>query len=315
MLHAIHAARGVAAMAIVAAHALPGAPLGFLHAGVDIFFVISGFVIHTAASGRPLSAPRFLARRALRIYPVWWAALTCILAIGWVVNGVVTEPLSEVLKSYALFPYIRQGNGWLAPILGGGWTLNFELYFYLIYAAVGGSWQRCCAVIVGLVALGALASWPPMAERFLFRPILLEFVMGVLLAEAWRRGRRPGAWAAPCGLALLVLASWLGPDPAWRGIVKGAPAALLLWGALHWESRARIAPLQKLGDASYSIYLFHGVALALWHVSGGGPVPLVFASCVAAGFLAHAAVERPTLRILARMRARPAPVDARLTAP
>ncbi len=151
--------RGVAALLVVFWHlfGLPDFAAGS-KLGVDLFFVISGFImVHATAScdGTLAYSLRFLVRRVIRIYPLWWAA-----AFAYV----LTSPnlldnnifLLWCISSVALIPVnlgadVVNGPGFIgAPILGVGWTLNYEMYFYLFFAA---------SMLAGRFRWFALATW------------------------------------------------------------------------------------------------------------------------------------------------------------
>jgi exopolysaccharide production protein ExoZ len=159
-------------------------------------------------------------------------------------------------------------------------------------------------------------------------PIVLEFVAGVWLAKAWTAGRM-GGWAAGlaaivCGCALLTAVAVLGGDPtgAARLYLWGAPALLIVWGALCLERAGRagrLPVLKLLGDASYSIYLVHGLALSLaFKLLSGIPQinPWIALACampfaVALGVVCYFVVERPLLKAFHPGRKAVRPASAR----
>lgn len=251
-LRSIQVLRGVAAMAVVAHHAFPGrAELGA--AGVDLFFVISGFIIATSASGR---APvGFLADRAWRIYPMWLLAVT-----PWLL--ITPQTPLEVVRSVTLWPVF--GNQFLNPALGVGWTLSFELVFYLAFALALATRPSIPLILYGLcLALGF--SSRHVIFWFLGSPLAFEFMFGVAIARLPRMTTL-GAAVAGAGLIWFALApsafydQAFGQGAVYRVVAWGLPAGMIVYGAWSLEryfgSRAFVVPV-LLGSASYSIYLFH----------------------------------------------------------
>lgn len=242
-------------------------------AGVDIFFVISGFVIvHASANlfGQPGGSGRFLRRRLTRIVPLYWALTTLFLAMTVLQRSAIhgqTGGPGYILASYLFIPFARPG-GLPEPALGLGWTLNYEMFFYLVMtpflwlprsAAVTGSAATLCL----LVAFGHIFgfSWLPL--QFWSNPIVLEFVLGMGLALAVAKGLTLPGWARVVLVAIAVgWLHWQAGGPAMGRILSfGVPGALLVGAAVsnrrpdHVGSVARV--LIRLGDASYAMYLFH----------------------------------------------------------
>ncbi len=150
----IEALRAISALAVAAfhfqldlVHALPQAHVPDLirgAAGVDIFFVISGFVIARSAAALPAEhgAGYFFARRLIRIVPLYWSVTLLYLALAVVLpdrGNTFTLPL--VLTSFAFIPFPRS-DGFIQPVIGQGWSLNYEMLFYAIYACCFGLGRR-----------------------------------------------------------------------------------------------------------------------------------------------------------------------------
>jgi exopolysaccharide production protein ExoZ len=294
--------RAVAACAVVALHAVPDvhAPVGragYGAAGVDLFFVISGFIMANVAQGR--TAAEFLRDRFWRIYPLWWVAL-----LPWLF--MVPRGSTSVISSLTLWPIYA--GGYYLPVLKVGWTLSFELLFYLGMTFAIAARAAVPLALYVLFLIGALTTSSPLLH-FIGSPMALEFLMGVAIA---RLPRRPAlGLLIPIGLALFAttapgigdVESSLGPQWALSRVIEwGVPAALIFWGTLSLEPlfahRIFDVPV-KIGDASYSIYLFH--PLVAYGLSFVWPVRLLLA--VGAGWAMHLLVER---RILAARLNRPA---------
>ena len=293
-LRSIQVLRAVAACAVVVLHAYPD-PRGAVGNanygafGVDLFFVISGFIMANVAQGRTATA--FLSDRLWRIYPLWWVAV--LPWLFWLPRG----PFF-IASSLTLWPIY--GAGYFVPVLKVGWTLSFELLFYLAMtiAIATRAWVPLAAyallLAASLTTSGALL-------HFIGSPMALEFLMGVIVARLPRR-QILGA-LIPAGLLLLALTapgtgdveSSLGVQFAlMRALQWGVPAALIVWGTLSLESLFEVSLFDvpvALGDASYSIYLFHPIIA--YGLAAPGPVRIVVA--IAIGVAMHVLVERRIL--------------------
>jgi exopolysaccharide production protein ExoZ len=301
-LRSVQVLRAVAACAVVVLHAVPDvhAPVGsagYGAAGVDLFFVISGFIMANVAQGR--TAAEFLRDRLWRIYPLWWVAV-----LPWLF--MVPRGPTFVVSSLTLWPIYA--GGYYVPVLKVGWTLSFELLFYLGMTFAIAARAAVPLALYVLFLIGALATSSPLLH-FIGSPMALEFLMGVAIARLPRR--RAFGLLIPVGFALFATTapgigdvdSSLGPQWAlWRAVEWGVPGALIFWGTLSleplFERRLFDLPV-KIGDASYSIYLFH--PLVAYGLSFVWPVRLLLA--VGTGWAMHLLVER---RILAARLSRPA---------
>jgi exopolysaccharide production protein ExoZ len=300
-LRSIQVLRGIAACAVVVLHAYPDAqaPIGnagYGAAGVDLFFVISGFIMASVSQGR--TPGEFLGDRLWRIYPLWWVAV-----LPWLF--MVPRGGTFIVSSLTLWPIY--GAGYYVPVLKVGWTLSFELLFYLSMTLAIATRAAIPLAAYGLFLIGALTTSSSLLH-FVGNPMALEFLMGVVIASLPRRSAL--GLLIPVGLALFAMTSpdtgnveaSLRPQAAvWRVLTWGVPAAMIVWGAISLERlfRRRLFDVPVvLGDASYSIYLFHpviahGLAFA-W--------PIRLALAIGAGWAMHLLVER---RLLAARRSLP----------
>lgn len=297
------------------------------NAGVDIFFVISGFVMWTVTSARPATPGRFLQHRIIRLVPMYW------LATGAMVVGAALVPkafpravysVAHVLLSLAFVPHVAADGG-LEPVLGQGWTLNFEMFFYLLFAAalMLPARRRLLALALVLLVLPVLrvVGGERLGEHpwaALLSPLLVEFLAGISLAWLVRRGVRAKAvwcWAAMAlGAALLAL---LPTPPASDDLLRlwhfGGPALLIVGGAVGAELAGALAGAlavgrgaMLLGAASYSIYLSHTFVISalgkIWPASLPGAAFMAVATGLAmlVGVLVYAGVEQPLLRVMRR---------------
>ncbi|QHC59635.1 acyltransferase [Rathayibacter sp. VKM Ac-2760] len=306
---------------------------GFL--GVTLFFIISGFVMTITAA--PFDVPggwRFFAvRRLVRIVPMYWIATTLKIAAILVVPGAVLQagftPWSGV-ASYLLLP-TRNPDGDVAPLLGVGWTLTFEMFFYVVFA-LGLLLRRDVLVFAStvmiLVASGQLVrgdeGWPTWA--FYFDGIVLYFVIGMVLGRIVLRpdARRRLLVALGVAVGLIVAGAFTPDGVSWehdglarKGMVAGVFVVVLLAEPLVERFREQavtdgflLRPLRYLGDASYSLYLFHPLigpavpaALAVIGLRSGAlsVVGSVTVSIVS-GAVIHRVVEKPITRKLRGLR-------------
>lgn len=329
MLHAQHDAQSLAERAGRAFAPISAFPW---EAGVDVFFVISGFIM-VHASGRLFGLPEarrlFLARRIARIVPVYWAVTSAYLAIALLAPAALNPEFlgwGRVVASYLFIPVPRP-DGLVQPLYGLGWTLNYEMFFYVLFAlAIARPRTQAVlalsAALVGLVALGRFAGPLPQPLGFWSDPIVLEFVYGMGLALLHAHGARlvsvARAGLAAAAVAALAAAAVAAPDwaAADRFLAYGLPAAALVAAVALGRERPQAGPLARfgaaLGDASYALYLVHpfairaGRELVARSGLGGviGPwsfVALALAASITAALLLYRLFERPMTAALRRL--------------
>lgn len=331
-LRGIQALRGIAALAVVAYHAArhlgqavdasaitrltqPG------HAGVDLFFVLSGFIIlhvHRQDIGHPQTLGRYAWQRFARLMPIYWVALAATIALMLPHHGSEVT-LTRVALSASLLPVTQD------PLLGVAWTLQHEMLFYAAFALLIVSRRLGLACLLlwllwGLAqGLGLLPGYGLPRFASLFN---LQFLFGMGAALAVARG-----WIGRGGLLALIAAGLLvlvGTMEAlgridgygnFARLAYGVPCALLIAGLAVWEGQARrrvpALPV-ALGEASYSLYLFHllgiGLAWQVWLRTGidtaahlASCYAFLLAGALACGLFVHHLIEVPLLR---RMRGR-----------
>ncbi|NOG72935.1 acyltransferase [Roseicella sp. DB1501] len=323
--------RGVAALAVVLHHAADRAGLSFGvgAAGVDIFFVISGFIMWMVGTDRPASPLRFAWARLARVAPLYWLVTIGIAALALLLPAAMPNlhPTPQTLLLSLFFIPHRNAEGAIFPLLVPGWTLNFEMVFYLLFAASLALPRQArlgmLLATLGLLATAGLALQPdhPVAVTCT-SPLLLEFAGGIGLAVLWRQGRLPGragGWSMMAlgfgAFAALELNGFHAED--WRVLLWGVPAWLLVAGALSAGAVGRHGPAALLGDASYSIYLMHPLLVGLtWRLLGWLPVPAYLAVTlllsISAGLACFRLVELPiSRRLRLHQRARLHPSHAR----
>lgn len=286
-IYFLQALRAVAAWLVVVDHALvdvtsadaknPITQLAWIlgSIGVSVFFVISGFIMVLISwddFGQRGATAKFLRRRIIRIVPLYWLATIAAFAFHKVsaTHG-ADAGWSELLKSLLFIPYRDEAGGW-TPILSQGWTLNYEMFFYAIFA-VALVFHRSFALMGVGLALATFSliglSFSPGILAFFSSPIVLLFVLGIGLAVLWQ--------------------SYQLVEP--KKIANSAKV------------------LEVIGDASYAIYLVHGLVLTLllrFWVAAVGPLSISFIPCVPflllslaaatlAGLCVHVGVEKPIL--------------------
>jgi exopolysaccharide production protein ExoZ len=328
--------RAVAAIGVLIFHAADRTggrfPMG--GAGVDVFFVISGLIMWAIAARRPLRPGDFLLRRATRIVPLYWLA-TLALAGAWLLAPGLfphMQPTAgHVIQSLLFIPHADPA-GVVAPLVVPGWTLTYEVFFYLVFSgalALSLRWRAWgMSAALGLLVLAGVLLRPhsPILATYT-SPLLLEFLAGLWIGKAWTDGASmPPAMATVllvAGAALLGMVALSGVDvEPWRLLLWGGPAVLIVGGAMGLERAGKVPrwPAVKfLGDASYSIYLVHtlavSVAVRLSTYLGLTRGPLVFIVAVAGGLVAGVicflVVERPLLAVFQR----PATARRRLAVP
>jgi peptidoglycan/LPS O-acetylase OafA/YrhL len=273
-------------------------------AGVDIFFVVSGFVM-VVSSRRLAAQPRawgtFIQHRIVRIVPLYWLLTTVKLVLVFFFADLALRSnldLDYVARSYLFFPLV-DAAGHFRPLLPVGWTLTYEFLFYLLFALALALRVDVLRVLVpglGLfvvVALFRTESWP--AWTILFNTIVIEFVFGVVLAKLILRG-----WLLPPAIAAclvvtgfaLILSVPEGSESL-RTLTWGVPALAIVAGAVSLEAYVASALprwLLALGDASYSIYLTHGFVVPLvgfafisFHWTGLSGEAMAVLACVVGG--------------------------------
>jgi exopolysaccharide production protein ExoZ len=309
-------------------------------AGVDLFFVISGFVMVYASQAlfaQP-GAPRyFLLRRIVRIVPLYWATTLLLLLYMGAAHRALPpgiESWTGVVASFAFWPYPRT-DGVIAPIHALGWTLNYEMFFYAVFAGAlvlrrGAAIAAIVALFVAMVIVNAAY---PLRQPLGFwcNPIIIEFCFGMLIAAAYEQGFRLTR-SGTCALLVVAVAGYalpvaIGYWPSLRWLQWGVPSAALVAALALADATPSSGALARgfafLGDASYSLYLVHPFTIPLVRRAMGpwlelAPArwlyPLVLiATAIAAAILSYLMFEKPITRALQRRLTRSRASRAGLT--
>lgn len=311
-LNGVQYLRALAAVSVVLFHLseFAGHPIPtFAAFGVPLFFVISGFIM-VAITDDGTNAAGFLARRILRVGPMYWLMTLVMIAVWpWAFRG-----YRDLAASLAFLPYhFERATHSFMPPLAVGWTLNLEMMFYVLFTmtilAVEARFRPLLlsAVLVLLVIIGKSGLPIPARAAFFCQPVILLFGIGSLMGYCWRCGRVPVSLVLGAVVAIAALIGWMvSPSQyAWAASLFMVVLATMA-GTLVLERRGAfripIAPLSLLGDASYSIYLVHPIVifatLRILDAEKFGPaaVVAVFLMSIAAGVGLFLVVERPILR-------------------
>ncbi|MGA2953006.1 MAG: acyltransferase [Caulobacteraceae bacterium] len=317
--------RALAALAVAVYHASqwrPGHLIDVGRAGVDVFFVISGVIMWKVTGGMEHAPGVFVWRRFTRVAPLYWLVTLSLTGVALLWPDFldnVHPDTGHVLLSLAFIPHMDP-KGLPFPLYGPGWSLDYEAFFYLLFAAVlmaprARQALLVCGCLAFVVVLGVLFGDP--IYQLGANPMLLQFAAGVAIARLQESkalpGRRGGWLLVAFGLVGFAVSVVPGLfSELWRPFIWGAPAALLVAGALAVETDggvARIPVLLVLGEASYALYLTHEPAQAIiGHTLGAENAwlffPLALSATLAAGLACHWWIERP-LTAWVRMLVRP----------
>ena len=304
--------------------------------GVDLFFVISGFIMvfatGPARGARP--AGQFLLRRVIRIVPLYWIFTTIFVATTWHGLrhvGVSAHEIRHMVASYLFLPAHEPASGDIYPTYPLGWTLNYEMFFYVCFTASLLLPRRAgvpvlAVALSSLVVLGAVLPLPwPLS--YWARSQILEFVFGMLIARACLDGWRfPAKAAVPVVIAAIVAVPLYVPYiDDWdilRGLAWGLPAAGVVASAVMtplFRPGSVTRGLEALGDASYSLYLVHYAffltagyllrpALTRHWIPAGLYAAMLFLGSFVCALLLYRLVELPMTRRLRRIATTRAPV-------
>lgn len=338
-LYSLQGLRGAAVLGVVLFHMasveakysggdlLLPALVNFFQLGVDLFFVISGFVMVIVTRGRfqnAVQTRRFVFNRLSRIYPNYWLYFFITLGVTLAMPGVVntSHGSSNLLMSFLLLPNDR------VLLVMVAWSLVFELWFYLVFTGLLFFREKHLPVLlalwaIGLVAFNGLANWQDFnpALKIMLHPYALEFIAGSALALFFyskHSAKVPTAWvwttlliALLAGFPLIYGYKLFFAEGLVRmlsvGLVFGAVVGSL--ALLERRKLIRVPVfLVFTGDMSYTIYLSHllvlGVIGHLWQRIGAWPdspwdnalfLLLMMAAVLCYGALAYRFFEKPVL--------------------
>jgi exopolysaccharide production protein ExoZ len=271
--------RGVAATLVAGFHLYAGAlsegtDPGFFRVfsggaiGVDIFFVISGFIILYVSQNRPdMTRYDFVRSRFWRIFPPYWAILSlyifAAIALAVILGDSTGIPeLSSVFVSYLLIPYPDH-------IIILAWTLSLEILFYIVFAIFyywGGASKLLAVMILWVAATQFFVFFVVEKPTWLLFPLhtaVLEFLFGILMAMYFcsRKGKKlpfhlPAFLIGLISVLIYLVNGGLQIGPFGREIGAGIPSALLVYGTLGFSLK-KMKILETWGESSYTLYLLH----------------------------------------------------------
>jgi len=342
-LVSVQACRGLAALMVVLAH-LHSAEIKHFSTnmmgifqfgvlGVDLFFVISGVVISAVTVGKfsPRNAARFIYQRAARVYPIYWLYSAIVLA-AFLYNPLWINASSghrvNIISSFLLIPTN------LSMLLFQGWTLSYEIYFYLVFFLLlrlaPGPIEPIVLFLWGGVIVLIASLFPDPTQpvvALITNPLILEFLAGCLVFHLFHRVR----FSPYSGFVLVAVSiGWLAALAAWTGyahnsnqtwieysrwnrpLFYGSFASIFLLGLMVLESAGfmrHARTFTAIGDWSYSIYLSHVLLVELIsrvisHFSSHLVFPMLVADAIALplvlfmGYLSYTLLEKPLIALL-----------------
>lgn len=301
--------------------------------GVDLFFVISGFVMFTVSRGKfqiPKHAFKFLYRRVARIYPTYWVYSILVLIVflirpSWVNNSQGNQV--DILSSFLLLP------SHTLPLVMVGWTLIHEMYFYLMFFVIFlliPERHLTYAILlwgIGVVLLNLNSESSSPVIGIISHPLTLEFLGGCILASIYYKKEfkiKSSILLLLAGLSLFAAiygylsynraTGQIAPLGWWRIVIFGMPALLMVYCLTNVERNGFVihSSLIYIGDASYSLYLSHGLTLSaigrVWSIFPSDDVldniiimPFLVIPVLIVGFISYRMVEKPLLKLSRRI--------------
>jgi exopolysaccharide production protein ExoZ len=273
--------------------------------GVDIFFVISGFIMVYIQNKNPRSPIDFIKNRIFRIVPLYWFVTLSVALLFFLLPDIFrsfTPDLNQIIPTLLFISQLSMGE---APLISVGWTLEYEIFFYflfsltLFYKNQFGSKLILIALLIYSSALGY------------YDYIVLEFILGMLAAGVFLK--------FPCfsyrypvfvlGLCLLLLSIVYKPDYH-RALVWGVPAMLLVISIAYFPEKL-VSLWKVLGDASYSIYLIHSFVISLFYKVSSSYFGLLnndllsvvsLLLSIFSGVMMYVVIEKPMTKLIISLR-------------
>lgn len=296
-------------------------------AGVELFFVLSGFVIyyahHRDRQGDVEAVKKFVFKRFRRLYPPLWIVLIATTAMAFAAGADVSA--WDVIAAYLILPVEKE------VLLGVEWTLRHEMLFYATFLVWLWNRKIGLAALLGWGVIGSIAGVffdEPWLLKFLLSPYHLLFMTGMGIGWLFVREDMSHGLATFIAGVIVFAGTWWqvsyggGADPDYLILLFGLGATGIIYGLCALPSWNRpCKPLDMMGAASYSLYLIHYPLLSLllkitMIVHAYVPLPLelyfigiVFA-CQMAGLLFHYYVEKPVLSLTGRLMQRRQPQPA-----
>lgn len=276
--------------------------------GVDIFFVISGFIMLYTQIKNKRSFLDFYRSRLIRIVPAYWFLTTVVIFIFIALPHILRELIITPKSALSSYFFISQFLGLEFPIVYVGWTLEWEMLFYVIFGIglLFNSWRYAYTFIFVALTIAAFV---------LSNPIVLEFLAGMLIAYFYNKdllNKKIGGVSLAIGLSMLLLS--MVPTSILsdlnRVIKWGIPSFFIVLGAVS-SKQISMKPLTSLGNASYSIYLVQIISIPLFYkvittmkfsINGDIASLLCLIFSVIAGVAMYTTVERPAINYLSHRK-------------
>lgn len=236
--------------------------------GVDLFFIISGFIMCLTVQDKKINFTTFMKQRVIRIIPLYWLMTSVALIIFFINPSLVNSSggVTSIISSYLLIP---DGTKYL---VNNGWTLSYEFFFYFIFSLFlfdkGKQKLFTSIVLMTLFIFGVILNFDLPILKFITSPLLLEFIMGILAFEFIKKYKFKASISLLLllfGFALLIFMNESGYYNAIFGkaLTSGVPMFFVFLGFVSLESRVRKKKFYlELGMSSYSLYLVHPFTLA-----------------------------------------------------
>lgn len=324
MLYSIQTLRAVAAWIVVAHHYVltvhgfsqKTTYLAFLSSygaiGVDIFFIISGFVIYNSAQKNSVSPLNFAINRAARIIPIYWICtfITALIFTCWpeFIPSIAVD-LSFFIKSLLFIPSPHPSGFGIYPLVTVGWTLNFEAIFYLILflALFFGKSRLLSTIFIGIFLLNSIFAKYAPEFQYYSSNIIYEFFMGVLIAAFYKKNECKNINTITSiillfiGIYLLYKAGGVSHDP----IQNGIPCAMIFISIISQERYfIKLKYINHLGNWSYSTYLFHPLIIPIcirftntFSLDQKNAIILIITGTLATSYLSFRFIENPISKI------------------
>jgi peptidoglycan/LPS O-acetylase OafA/YrhL len=343
IINSIQFLRGFAALAVVIHHTggyvkryyeptvLFGDKFSIGFAGVDLFFVISGFIIHFTSKNyidNPLKLKEYLQKRFVRVYPIYWIITIILFLSSWLIVQVLKKNIFSIGYPHTLLAYIQTFTLFplhfaINPVT---WTLSYEVFFYLCFALLIIS--KRLWIIPALILLvsfyNIFINVPEIIEvklsyfNFIFSGYNFEFMLGFLIFQFYEKVKLSDIISLILliiSIAIIVLFGYeIGDYDSYKRVLAfGIPSGLILLALLNLEQNKTISFPKltiKLGDASYALYLIHFPMMLLMN-----KIPLILGyklnaiqevwysyfiiiSIVFASFYVHKLIEMPVAKKL-----------------
>lgn len=333
MINSIQYLRGLAALVVVLYHASKALIIHFLPtetnyffwgaAGVDLFFIISGFIMVYITYNKKLDIKDFLLKRVIRIYPIFWFYATIALIL-FLINPNMINRSSEhptlILPSYLLIPYTEFTNLVLVA-----WTLVYEIHFYLIFSLsliLSNKYRYIVAgLILSIAALSSLFDYESYYLKYITDPIILEFLLGMIVYFIiFKREDRLTFFILSIFLISSILFLLINDSLPDRVLYYGVPAFTLMLIVLYMDTIKLIGKgnnriskiLMSLGNSSYSLYLSHifciGAGMLVFNklnvINNLTSQILIFSLAIGSvlwGFISYKFIENPLINKLNKL--------------